>query len=232
MKKRMNMAVRFISLVVLAAMIFCTAGCSKDGPKSTSPEVKPNKNADGTYFDNGETFCRGVWAVDDGEKRVGYYIFYDAEKGNFHDAQLGMEVPFAVRINQNAVDFSLGGADFTDPTTVEKIGEGKRTLTWTNENRTENLMLLGEQEPDSFSCYSQNDLIEMAMDYYELENGRRPETSVVTMGIDGIASIQLLNRVGKNGRVIAEYEVDSITGKGTVKGTDEEIQLKRMTTDD
>ncbi len=229
MKKRKTILIKLTALAALAALLFCMAGCSGENTEATSSEIKTNKNADGTYFDNGETFCRGVWASDDGEKRVGYYIFYDGENGKFSDAQLGMEVPFKVRVNKETVDFALGAADFTDPTTVENVGEGKRTLTWTNENRVENLVLLTEQEPDSFSYFTRNDLSEMALDYYETQKGERPVSADVVVGADGMALITLS---GKNGRELAVYEVDSLSGKGTVKGTDKEVQLERSTEDD
>ena len=232
MKKRKTILTGLLSIVAVAALVFGMVGCSDGSSDDSSPKSNKNKNEDGTYFDNGETFCRGVWAVDNGEKRVGYYIFFDVENGKFCDAQLGMNVPFAVKVKKNAADFSLGASDFTDPTTVEKSGEGKRILTWTNENRVEYLTLLGDQEPDQFSYYSQNDLSEMAMDYYEIEKGVRPETAGISIDVDGVASIQLWNNVGGNGDVIAEYEVDSITGKGTVKGKDEEIVLIKRSTDD
>lgn len=223
MKKRSTVYFRIIAAFAVFAMVFCMAGCSGDDSEGTSSESKNNKNSDGTYFDNGDTFCRGVWAVDDGEQRVGYYIFYNSDSGRFDDAHLGMSVPFEVKINGNAADFALGASDFTDPTSVEISAEGKRSLTWTNENRVEYLTLLGQQEPDSFSFFTQNDLTEIAMDYYEQNAGKRPGEAQVTIGVDGMAVITLLNRVGGNGIVIAEYNVDSITGKGTVSGKDEEI---------
>ena len=229
MKKKNTMLVRLVSLAALAALIFCMAGCSEDGSGKKSSETKNNKNADGTYFDSGETFCRGVWAADDGENRVGYYIFYDGENGRFDDAHLGMSVPFAVRINGTAADFALGASDFTDPTTVENTGDGKRILTWTNENRVEYLTLLGEQEPDTFRYYTHNDLSEMALDYYEQQNGRRPESADVSIAPDGMASILLY---GKKRNEIAGYSVDSITGKGTENGTENEVVFVMRSTDD
>ena len=222
MKKKTLLLIRLISFAAAAALLFGIAGCSGDSSGETSSETKNNKNADGTYFDNGETFCRGVWAADDGEKRVGYYIFYDGENGRFEDAHLGMSVPFAVKIKKDKVLFALGAADFSDPASVKNTGDGTRELTWLNENRVENLSLLGELEPDSFRYYSQNDLSEMAMDFYESRNGKRPDSADVFLTPDGMATILLY---GKRGYVVAGYSVDSITGKGTVNGTEEKIVL-------
>ena len=74
-----------------------------------------------------------------------------------------MSVPFAVTVKENASDFSLGAADFIAPVTVEKTADGKRTVTWTNENRVEYLTLLGEYEPDEFAFYSIKTLDEMVV---------------------------------------------------------------------
>ena len=49
---------------------------------------------------------------------------------------------------------------------------------------------------------------------------RRPETAGINIDIDGNALIQLF---GRDGNQIAEYTVDSITAKGKVNDTQEEI---------
>lgn len=226
MKKRKSILRKVTALAAVISLLVCMAGCSKDGSEN-SLEPITNRAEDGTYFDSGDTLCRGVWAADDGEKRVGYYVLYDRKSGKFADAQLGMEVPFNVKTNGSDAEFNLGAADFADPATVEKSGKGKRTLTWVNENRVEYLTLLSEQEPDAFTFYSQNDLSEMAMDYYENQKGSRPETADIVIGTDGMAAIGLISKVSKNGSVIAEYEIDTITGKGRVKDTDEEVILTK-----
>ena len=228
MLMRKSILLGLTALAAAAALLLSAAGCSK-GEAGNASKHKTNRTEDGVYFDSGETFCRGVWAADDGEKLLGYYIFYDSGNGRFDEIQMGMGVPFTVKAKKNNAEFSLGAADFTEPVTVEHNGKGKRILTWTNDNRVENITLIGEQEPDSFRFYSQKDLEEMALDYYEANNGTRPNSAEVDTRADGTASIHLY---GKKGSEMAEYVVDIITGKGTVTGTDEEIQLIRMTTDD
>ena len=114
------------------------------------------------------------------------------------------------------------------PITAPIIGP-ENILIHSNDQRIEYLTLLGKQEPDTFRFYSQKDLEEMAMDYYEANTGNRPTSTGVSIAIDGTASIILY---GKKDKTLAEYVVDNITGKGTVKGTDEEILLAPMTTDD
>lgn len=218
MSDKKSVLLRIISCFIAAVMISGMTACL-DG-ENASADDKNNKNADGTYFDNGETFCRGVWAADDGESRIGYYIFRDAENGEFSDAQYGIGVPFIDKTEKGSTQFSLGAAEFTEPVTVVNTGSGKRELTWTNDNRVEYLTLLTGQEPDSFSYYSRNDLSEMAMEFYEQQTETRPETAGINIDIDGNALIQLF---GRDGNQIAEYTVDSITAKGKVNDTQEEI---------
>ena len=131
MSDKKSVLLRIISCFIAAVMISGMTACL-DG-ENASADDKNNKNADGTYFDNGETFCRGVWAADDGESRIGYYIFRDAENGEFSDAQYGIGVPFIVKTEKGSTQFSLGAAEFTEPVTVVNTGSGKRELTWTNE---------------------------------------------------------------------------------------------------
>jgi len=227
--KNKKILIRLCAFAAALAMLFCSAGCSEDDNQAAVSEPEINRTAEGVYFDDGQPFCRGVWAADDGENLLGYYVFYDRGSGRFDEIQMGMGVPFNVSSEGEKAEFNLGAADFTDPATVEITGKGKRTLTWTGDNRAEYLTLLGEQEPDTFRFYSRNELDEMAMDYYEAAKGKRPITAGISIAADGMATIQLF---GKNGNVTTEYVVDVITGKGKVKDTDEEIQLVPMTTDD
>ena len=223
MQAKNRFMLRLTAIAAALALLFCTAGCLDDASASD------NRTEDGVYYDSGKTFCRGVWAADDGEKLLGYYVFSDAENGRFDEIQIGMGVPFNVKTKNNKADFSLGAADFTEPATVENAGKGKRTLTWSSDKRVENLTLLGEQEPDTFRFYSQKNLEEMALDYYEANVGTRPQSAEITLAAAGTASILLY---GSKGKELAGYVVDNITGKGTVMGTDEEILLTPMTTDD
>ena len=227
MKKKILM-MRLTAFAVVFALMLCAAGCSDENENAVSePEI--NRTEEGVYFDDGNTFCRGVWAADDGECLLGYYVFYDAQSGRFDEIQMGMGVPFTVSTKGENAEFSLGAADFTDPATVETPEKGKRTITWTNDGRVEYLTLIGEQEPDTFRFYSRTELDEMALDYYEAQKGKRPKAAGISIAADGIATIQLF---GKSGDVTTEYVVDVITGKGKVSGSDDEIQLVLMSTDD
>ncbi len=227
MLKRLTVLLKAAAVTAAAVMMISMAGCSEDKEKVSASDM--NRTETGEYYDNGETFCRGVWTADNGENRVGYYIFYDGDSGRFEDAQYGMGVPFEVKTEGNRANFNLGAVDFSDPAKVENTDKGRRTLVWESDGRTEYLTLLGGYEPDSFSYCSQNDLSDMAMDYYENQNGKRPEAAEISIGSDGMALIQLFGKVGKNGSLLSEYEIDSITGKGTVKDTGEEIALVRNT---
>ncbi len=221
------MTVRMTALAAAFLMLLCAAGCSEDKKKEKTVSASDvNRTADGVYFDNGKTFCRGVWAADDGEKLIGYYVFSDEGNGRFDEIQMGMGIPFKVKADGANVDFNLGAADFSDPAKVEITEKGKRVLTWTNDKRTENLTLLGEQEPDAFCFHTRADLEEMAQDYYESVNGKRPVSTGITYAADGTAFVLLYNQKGKK---IGEYAVDPITAKGVDMGTKEEIQLVRKT---
>jgi hypothetical protein len=229
MKKNNDRRLTGLTLfAAVLAVLLGMAGCGENQENAASePEI--NRTEDGVYYDNGETFCRGVWAADDGENLLGYYVFADGENGRFEEIQMGMGIPFHVTAKGGDADFNLGAADFSDPAKIEITGQGKRTLTWTGDGRVEYLSLIGKQEPDTFRFYSRTDLDEMALDYYEALNGQRPTTAGIAIAADGTATIQLY---GKNGDMITEYVVDVITGKGTVGGSEEEIQLYQMTTDD
>lgn len=230
MMKKKRMLLTLTALAAACAMLLCAASCSEEKEETSSvPEI--NRAEDGTYFDNGELFCRGVWAADDGETRQGYYIFYDAKSGRYDEAEYGMGVPFAVSVKENTADFSLGAADFTDPVTVEKTGEGKRTVIWTNENRVEYLTLLGAYEPEDFSFYSVKTLDEIAVGYFTEKNGKTPEKYTIGIDTDGVATVTFTKGSGKKAKLLAEYKIDSITGKGTDTVSGEEIQLSEQKTE-
>ena len=73
--KKKRIPRRLTAMAAAFALLLCAVSCSGEKEEETSSAPLINRAEDGTYFDNGELFCRGVWAADDGEKRQGYYIF-------------------------------------------------------------------------------------------------------------------------------------------------------------
>ncbi len=227
--KKSKIPYRLTALIAALLMIVFSVSCAKDKKEEVVSVSDVNSAEKGVYHDTGETFCRGVWAADDGEKLLGYYVFLESGSGRFDEIQMGLGVPFEVTAKDDKAEFNLGAVDFAEPARVEKTGKGKRTLTWTNDKRTEYLTLLEEQEPDTFTFYSQKDIEEMALDHYEANKGKRPKSAEVSVAADGMASVVLY---GKKNKVLTQYVVNVITGDGIVEGSDEETQLIGMSTDD
>lgn len=223
MKRKIIM--KLTALAAVMALLFCAPGCSGGSKEEEPVQSSGNQDENGVYYDNGETFCRGVWAADDGESLTGYYIFTDAGSGRFEEIQFGMGVPFQVTAKGNAAEFNLGAADFSDPATVEITGEGKRSLTWTSDNRVEFLTLLGDYEPDSFRFYPVSDLSEKAELFYRNANGKAPQSTSVTVQPDGTAAVEFSTGSGKKRKILTAYLVNCVTGKGFVKDTEEEVDL-------
>ena len=135
-------------------------------------------------------------------------IYYaDFNSGKAFKQTDGTEVPISYELNNTDLKFIIDGEEivFTD----YSFGRGY-SMTLTKET-TE-----GEELPvvsafpyvtaDKFQFYSNPQLKEMALDFYEAQNGTRPENVEVTVNEYGLIILQITET--------ESYTVDALTGKG------------------
>lgn len=204
-----SLFVKIIAFSLAAALCLCLASCvDLDSLKVSDSDIN-------TGFEPGTTFFRGVWAADDGNQRIGYYLFADEENGKYVNAKNGTELAFNVSLEKKTAVFRMDSSDEGRTAEVIITDSGVRQLEWKNKDSNgyyENWSLIVGADPDSFTFFSAETLTGKARELFQTENGFFPESVNYMVDVFGNVLIEL-ERDGKN-KVKYSYEVNSITGKG------------------
>lgn len=204
-----SLFVKIIAFSLAAALCLCLASCvDLDSLKVSDSDIN-------TGFEPGTTFFRGVWAADDGNQRIGYYLFADEANGKYVDATNGTELAFNVSLEQKTALFHMNSFDEARRAEVSITDNGVRRLGWKNEDSNggfESWSLIVGADPDTFTFFSAETLTGKARELFQTENGFFPESVNYMVDVFGNVLIEL-ERDGKN-KVKYSYEVNSITGKG------------------
>ncbi len=165
----------------------------------------------------------GVWLAE-GEDENRYFFFADEENcGSYVSQSEGIGMGFDYEIQENGLLLHIGDTEDNSPVLLDWEDEDHVTFTWES-GYSENLTYLGEQTAAEFQFYSDIQLCEMALDYYELQTGYRPGMVSSTVNEDGTVTIQLYDNLGDHNATSDWYTVDRYTAIGT-NLLDEEIRL-------
>ena len=121
--------------------------------------------------------------------------------------------------------FSLGAADNTSSCTVSRNGDTV-TLEWAD-GAAEHLTYVSEQGSDTFQFYSNQELADLALNFYQNNNHAQDNqnlTSAAQANEDGSVSIQVYENLGDHNSTAAWYTVDRLTAAGT-DGSGQEVAL-------
>lgn len=154
------------------------------------------------------------------------YYFFDAYSGSTVSMENGTGVAFTYEMNGETVTFHMGSADDSTPATVLQSGDAVIELKW-EDGRTETLHFVSGEGAETFSFYTDEELCDMAVTYYQSVNGGDdPITATSTANPDGTVFIQLASDEGDHLSNLAQYDnVDRLTAVGTDAMTGEAVQL-------
>ena len=178
----------------------------------TAPETSPTE----TETVSGK-FEAGIWWSTGGDGEERYFCFYNgSDAGSIRDQESGMGLSFEYETTEteNRIIFHMGDNTDNTPVTVNFTDENTAILTWDN-GTTETLKYQGLGNFDTFYFYSNLDLCEMALNYYETQNGYRPEDSSAQIQANGKILIKLYDNLENHDVTSAEYTVDRFTAKGS-----------------
>lgn len=213
------------ALCAALALTMCLGSCS-DGADSSNHAAVSQTDLSGYGVDDGTSLPRGVWAADDGERRIGYYIVTGENSGSYLDAEYAMGVGFEVEIDGRKANFHMGAADVNEYAEFIIPDISKRRIVWDSDSRTEYLTLINGADPETFDFYSASDLLGSAYTYYEdRNNGAHPEFFSTQVNVDGTVEIQLYDQVEGHQSAAAYYQVDSITGRGKEINSGESVDF-------
>ena len=155
----------------------------------------------------------GTWLSDQG-----MYWFFDAGEASGRTAGLedGTGIPFAYTYDGAQAVFSMGiaGNDFSCDITA---GENTLTLRW-EDGTTETLTYVSDQSSDQFHFYSNQELCDLALAYYQERSSAQDAeglTAAAQTNEDGTVTIQVYENLGDHNSTAAWYTVDRLTGQGT-----------------
>ena len=195
--------------------------------ESAAPETIPESTTTTTETVISQRFASGIWWASgaDGDR---YFCFYDDHTGSFRDQESGMGVDFTYDVNGTAFVFHIG--DIAESHAIAKLfGDKKKAVyihtvlifaddknaavTWTD-GSIEKFAYQGLGNFNTFRFYSNLELCEMALDYYEKQNHYRPGQAAADILENGSIQIQLYDNLGDHNSTSEWYTVDRFTGQG------------------
>lgn len=161
-------------------------------------------------------FETGTWLLYQDDIPLGYGFAYEANEavGLVYTYDTGLSYEFTYVIGENKVDFTCGGKSATfditggDPAYIEfRTPEGEEfSATYLNDSMPDEI--LG-------NFYSNPQLCEIALDYYEKEHGYRPTSCAATTNADGTVKLHLYDNMETHIATLARYTVDRTSCAGT-----------------
>ena len=217
-----SLFVKIIAFSLAAALCLCLASCvDLDSLKVSDSDIN-------TGFEPGTTFFRGVWAADDGNQRIGYYLFADEANGKYFDATNGTELAFNVSLEHKTALFHMNSFDEARRAEVSITDNGVRRLGWKNEDSNggfESWSLIVGADPDTFTFFTAEALTGKATEAFAKENGFSPKYVNYTVDVFGNVLIDL--ECDGNKKVRSSYEMNSITGQGKNITTGEAVDFSK-----
>ena len=160
-------------------------------------------------------FEAGIWEASSSDGQRYFCFDGDADSGSFRDQENGIGMAFTYEVeDENTILFHIGESSDKTRVTVNFSGTEQATLTWANGN-TEKISYLGLGNFNTFHFYSNVELCEMALDYYEAQTGYRPGDASAQVQENGLIAIQLYDNMGDHNSTSAWYTVDKYTARGT-----------------
>lgn len=121
----------------------------------------------------------------------------------------------------------MGAADNNSVFALSDVSEDSFTLT-TDDGQTDTLVYICEGDDNTFRFYTDEELQQIALNYYQALTGYAPQYSGVKSNNDGTATIQLFDQVDDHNSTSAWYTIDRVTLKGTDDMLNEEVDMSEF----
>lgn len=231
---------KILPLLITAALL-CT-GCqsqsiSDASSDDTTSEPKPQTNAsevlspaagdetpvDSWTDDSGEVadadenrFITGTYLLNDGDVHIGYMFALEAEDplAMFYTFDAGYETEVTYSIADNKIELNSEN----DSVIVDVLGGDLSVFDFRTADGLElNLTYFNESMPDEIlgNFYSNPQLCEIALDYYEKNHDCRPTSCDAENNADGTVTLHLYDNMEDHIATLAWYTVDRTSCAGT-----------------
>ncbi len=228
--------------LLIAAALLCT-GCrsnsnSTGSTESTSSEPKAQTNAsevlspaegDELPVDSGAAedaempgadeenrFLTGTYLLNDGDVHIGYMFALEAEEplAMFYTFDAGFETEVTYKIAENQIEFN----GENDTVILDVISGDLSIFDFRTAVGLEfNLTHFSDAMPDEIlgSFYSNPQLCDIALDYYEKNHDYRPTSCDAENNADGTVTLHLYDNMDDHIATLAWYTVDRTSCVGT-----------------
>lgn len=236
--------------LIIAAALLCTGCQSQSSTESTSDSttsatqastaanevISPADStpADETPADDAESditaddayenrFLTGTYLLNDGDVHIGYMFALEAEDplAMFYTFDAGFETEVTYKIVDNTIEFN----GENDSVIVDVTSGDLSVFSFKTADGLEfNLRYFSESMPDEIlgNFYSNPQLCEIALDYYEKNNGTRPASCDAINNADNTVTLHIYE---DDNTIIASYTVDRTSCAGTDDDMMTEINL-------
>lgn len=227
--------------LIIAAALLCTGCQSQSSTENTSDSttaptqastaanevISPADStpAEETPVDNADEnrFLTGTYLLNDGDVHIGYMFALEAEDplAMFYTFDAGFETEVTYKIVDNTIEFN----GENDSVIVDVTSGDLSVFSFKTDDGLEfNLRYFSESMPDEIlgNFYSNPQLCEIALDYYEKNNGTRPASCDVINNADNTVTLHIYE---DDNTIIASYTVDRTSCAGTDEVMLTEINL-------
>jgi hypothetical protein len=188
------------------------AESSKTEQDDAESSDESSEKTDGATAEN--PFNAGIWfSTINGTPANFYFFSTDGTSGSYVDAAQGMGLAFAYKNEGSTATFEMGSADNASTADVTVNSDGSISLNW-NDRDAETLTYYNDMTSFPETFLSNDELGELALDYYEMKNDYRPSQVGVGIAEDGKATIQLYDNLGDHSTTSAWYTIDKFTLTG------------------
>ena len=215
MKKRYFAGAASLAISLTMLLTACGSTGSDTSAPTQPPAVSDSTSGETTSASPNEdaAFTPGTWLSDGGQ----YYFFDEGDTtGRTASLEDGTGVGFTYSLVGTEATFSMGAADNAASCTVSRDGDTV-TLVWAD-GTSEKLTYVSDQGSDTFQFYSNQDLADLALNFYKETNHAQDNqnlTSAAQTNDDGSVSIQVYENLGDHNSTAAWYTVDRMTAAGT-----------------
>ena len=213
MKKRYFAGAASLAISLTMLLTACGSTGSDTSAPTQPPAVSDSTSGETTSASPNEdaAFTPGTWLSDGGQ----YYFFDEGDTtGRTASLEDGTGVGFTYSLVGTEATFSMGAADNAASCTVSRDGDTV-TLVWAD-GTSEKLTYVSDQGSDTFQFYSNQELADLALNFYQ-ENNQDSQNlaSAAQTNEDGSVSIQVYENLGDHNSTAAWYTVDRMTATGT-----------------
>lgn len=159
-------------------------------------------------------FQSGVWMGCSEQYGLRYFCFYDnAGNGDVLFQNDGTGEGFSSEYTEEHFTVHLGDIENSNTLMISTKSDDSIIGMW-DDGAYETFLYVSD-DCDNFTFYSNEELEEMALNYYEMENDYRPQYAASSDDGTGEITIQLYDLVEDHTSTSDWYYIDPVTGAGT-----------------